>query len=209
MPCRITNSAAAAAPLALFGIDNSGGIGIAANLLVVFLIAVWLALVFWAYADSRRRLTDPVLIGSATLAALIFPFAGALVYAIVRPPETLDDAYERELDVRAAELRVRLLESAVMGGPGSSAHASSVGAELTGEPSRRPSNQGGAQRQQVDRGAQAQPKPAEPTRAGQPRRTSEPPAGGGARGGVGESPRTGGSSRPGPSDPSRPSGRDR
>lgn len=135
---------AAVAPLALFGIDNNG-IGVAANLLVVFLIAVWLALVFWAYADSRRRVTDPVLIGSATLAALIFPFAGALVYAIVRPPETLDDAYERELDVRAAELRVRLLESAVKGGPGSDAHSASVGAELSGEPQGRRGSPSGEQ----------------------------------------------------------------
>lgn len=132
----VTSTAAASpavVPLALFGIDNNG-IGVAANLLVIFLIAVWLALVFWAYADSRRRMTDPVLIGSAALAALIFPFAGALVYAIVRPPETLDDAYERALDVRAAELRVRLLESAVKGGSGSDAHSASVAAELSGEP---------------------------------------------------------------------------
>ncbi|MGB0872632.1 MAG: hypothetical protein ACPGYP_05790, partial [Solirubrobacterales bacterium] len=121
-----------------FGID--GDVGMILNLLVVGLIAIWFALVFWTYADSRRRLTDPVLIGSATLAALIFPFAGALVYAIVRPPESLDDAYERELDVRAAELRVRLLESAVKGGPGSSAHAASLAGEMSGEPTGRRSS---------------------------------------------------------------------
>lgn len=107
------------------------------NLLVVFLIAIWFALVFWTYADARRRLQDPVLIGSATIAALIFPFAGALVYTIVRPPETLDDHYERELDVRAAELRVRLLESAVKGGPGSGAHSAALAGEMTGEPTGR------------------------------------------------------------------------
>lgn len=132
MACRINQTFAAVGPIALFGIDG-GALGVAANLLVIFLVAVWFALVFWTYADARRRLTDPVLIGSAAIAALIFPFAGSLVYAIVRPPETLDDAYERELDVRAAELRVRLLESAVKGGPGSSAHSAAVGAEATGE----------------------------------------------------------------------------
>lgn len=180
---------ASTAPLAFFGIDNSG-IGVAANLLVVFLVAVWLALVFWAYADARRRLTDPVLVGSAALAALIFPFAGALVYAIVRPPETLDDAYERELDVRAAELRVRLLESAVKGGPGSSAHAASLGAEVTGEPQARrestPPSQAqrkqqqqasqprsGAQRQSGGSGAQRPTEPRRPSSGGE----SRPPAG--------------------------------
>ena len=156
-PDSASKTAFAAAPLALFGIDNSG-IGVAANLLIIFLVAVWFALVFWTYSDARRRLQDSVLIGSATIAALIFPFAGALVYAIVRPPETLDDAYERELDVRAAELRVRMLESAVKGGPGSSAHSASLASEVSGEPSARrgtssPPPGQASQRQQAARAA--------------------------------------------------------
>lgn len=181
---RIRSSAPFAAPIALFGIDNNG-IGVAANLLVVFLIAIWFALVFWTYADARRRLTDSVLIGSATLAALIFPFAGALVYAIVRPPETLDDAYERELDVRAAELRVRLLESAVKGGPGSSAHSAATAAEVSGEPSGRRSGS------TPPPGQQRQP-------SSQPRRT--PDQGNGPSG----SQRSGQSQRPSSGSPSRP-----
>lgn len=150
-------------PFGLFGIDNDG-IGVVINLLVIFLIAIDIALIVWTYSDARRRLVDPVLIGSAVAAAVIFPFAGALVYAIVRPPETLDDAYERELDVRAAELRVRLLESAVKGGPGSSSHAASVAGELSGEPTTR--------RQQ-----QAQPRSGStpPPKSGSPRRTPEQP----------------------------------
>ena len=119
------------APLALFGIDNEG-LGLAANLLVIFLIAVWLALVFWTYSDAKRRIDDSVLVGAAAFAALVFPFAGALVYAIVRPPETIDDRYERELDIRAGELRVRMLEQAAKQGSGSSAHSSAVVAELAG-----------------------------------------------------------------------------
>lgn len=149
-------------PFGLFGIDNDG-IGMAINLLVIFLIAIDIALIVWVYSDARRRLLDPVLIGSAVTAAVIFPFAGALVYAIVRPPETLDDAYERELDVRAAELRVRLLESAVKGGPGSSAHQASVAGELSGEPTSR--------RQQE---AQSRSGSKPPPQSGS-RRTPEPP----------------------------------
>jgi hypothetical protein len=199
MGSSIRDSAApAVAPIAIFGIDNSG-IGVAANLLVVFLIAVWFALVFWTYADARRRLQDSVLIGSATLAALIFPFAGSLVYAIVRPPETLDDAYERELDVRAAELRVRLLETAVKGGPGSSAAAASVATEVSGEPSsRRPSSAPPAQSRPTRSSEQP---PAAPT--SQPRRTPEPgrPESGNGPSG---SQRSGQPQRPSSGSPSRP-----
>lgn len=119
------------APLALFGIENSG-FGLAANLLGIFLIAVWLALAFWTYNDAKRRIDDSVLVSAAAFAALVFPFAGALVYAIVRPPETIDDRYERELDIRAGELRVRMLEQAAKSGSGSSALSSAVVSELAG-----------------------------------------------------------------------------
>jgi uncharacterized protein (DUF58 family) len=180
-------------PFAFFGIENEG-IGVAANLLIVFLVAIWFALVFWTYADSRRRLQDPVLIASATLAALIFPFAGALVYAIVRPPETLDDAYERELDVRAAELRVRLLESAVKGGPGSSAASASVAAEVSGEPSTR---RGSAP--PPSQGQSRQSQPSQPRRTESSGRSPEkgsPPAAPSQRSGQPQRPSSGGPSRP-------------
>src|SRR3712207_9077194 len=68
---------------------RSDGVNLAVNLLILFLVVVWLATVYWTYADARRRITDPMLIGCATAASL-FPFVGTLVYMIVRPPETLD-----------------------------------------------------------------------------------------------------------------------
>ncbi|MBJ7348602.1 MAG: hypothetical protein JHC87_08545 [Thermoleophilaceae bacterium] len=123
-------------PVAFFGVDNNG-FGVAVNLLVIFLIATWLALVYWAYSDAKRRLDDSVLVAAAGFAALVFPFAGALVYAIVRPPETMDDRYERELDIRAAELRVRMLEKGLKSGPEGAAYMSSVAGELSGEPTTR------------------------------------------------------------------------
>jgi hypothetical protein len=95
-------------PLALFGITNDG-LNLAVNLLVLFLVVIWIALVVWTYLDARRRLDDGVLVGAATVASL-FPFVGTIVYSILRPPEFLDDARERELEIRASELRVRQLE---------------------------------------------------------------------------------------------------
>lgn len=94
-------------PIALFGIDNDG-INLVVNLLVLFLVVLWLALVWWTYTDARRRMEDPVLIACAT-AASIFPFAGTIVYMVVRPPEYLDDVRERELEIRAAEVRLQRL----------------------------------------------------------------------------------------------------
>ena len=66
---------------------------------------IWLALVYWTYADARRRIADPLLVGCATVASL-FPFVGTIVYMIVRPPEYLDDVRERELEMQAAEARL-------------------------------------------------------------------------------------------------------
>ena len=93
-------------PLALFGLD--GGVGLIVNLLILFLIVVYLALIYWTYLDARRRIEDPVLIACAT-AASVFPYLGTIVYTILRPPEFLEDREERELELRAAELRLRQL----------------------------------------------------------------------------------------------------
>jgi hypothetical protein len=94
---------------ALFGIENDG-LNLAVNLLVFFLFVIYVALVYWTYADASRRLEDPLLVACATVAAL-FPFIGAIVYTIVRPPEYLEDRHEREIEVKAAEKRLALLEN--------------------------------------------------------------------------------------------------
>ncbi|MBV9167516.1 MAG: zinc ribbon domain-containing protein [Solirubrobacterales bacterium] len=89
---------------AVLGIKNSG-LNLAVELLALFLVIIWLALVYWTFADARRRVADPMLVGVATAAAL-FPFVGTIVYAIVRPPEYLDDVRERDLEMQAAEVRL-------------------------------------------------------------------------------------------------------
>jgi len=90
--------------LAIFGITNDG-LNLAVNLLLLFLVVLWLALIFWTHADAKRRIADPMLVGCATLAA-IFPFVGTIVYMVVRPPEYLEDVHERELEIAAAEARL-------------------------------------------------------------------------------------------------------
>jgi hypothetical protein len=88
----------------LFGIHNST-VSLVVDLLALFLVVIWLSLIYWTYADARRRISDPMLIGCATAASL-FPYVGTLVYMIVRPPEYLDDVRERELEMQAAEARL-------------------------------------------------------------------------------------------------------
>mgnify|MGYP001551161295 CR=1 FL=1 len=93
--------------LAIFGITNSA-LNLVATLFVLMLVVLWLALIVYTYLDARRRLSDPFLVACATVASF-FPYIGTAVYAIVRPPEFLEDAHERELEIKAAELRVRQL----------------------------------------------------------------------------------------------------
>jgi hypothetical protein len=92
-------------PLAgIFGVHNNA-LSLAIELLILFLVVIWLALVYWTFADARRRIADPLLIACATAASL-FPYVGTIVYMIVRPPEYLDDVRERELEMQAAEARL-------------------------------------------------------------------------------------------------------
>jgi Double zinc ribbon len=93
--------------LAIFGITNDG-LNLVATLFLLMLVVLWLALIVYTYLDARRRISDPFLIACATVASF-FPYIGTAVYAIVRPPEFLEDAHERELEIKAAELRVRQL----------------------------------------------------------------------------------------------------
>jgi len=94
-------------PFAIFDISNTG-LNLVVTLFILMLVVVWLALIVYTYLDARRRVSDPFLVACATIAAFI-PYIGTAVYAILRPPEFLEDAHERELEIRAAELRVRQL----------------------------------------------------------------------------------------------------
>ena len=98
--------------VALFGITDDG-LNLFVNLVVLFAVVVWIALVAWTYLDARRRIQDPVLVTCAAGASL-FPFVGTIVYTILRPPEFLEDARERQLEIRAAELRRQAARGAVL-----------------------------------------------------------------------------------------------
>ena len=95
-------------PLAYFGIESSG-LNLVVDLLILFVVVLYLSLIYWTYADARRRIEDPMLVGCATAASL-FPFVGTIIYMILRPPEYLEDVRERELEMQAAEARLHELD---------------------------------------------------------------------------------------------------
>jgi len=98
-------------PLAYFGIESSG-LSLVIDLLILFVVVLYLSLIYWTYADARRRIADPMLVACSTAASL-FPFVGTIIYIILRPPEYLDDVRERELETQAAEARLHELDSSL------------------------------------------------------------------------------------------------
>ncbi len=76
------------------------------NLSFFFLAVLWLAIAYWVSKDARRRIEDPWLIGTSTALALLFPFFGAVIYMLFRPPEYLDEVHERELEIKEMEARL-------------------------------------------------------------------------------------------------------
>lgn len=63
--------------------------------------AFWLAFVIWTYNDMKARSRDPLAqIAAAVMVAVLFIF-GLIIYVMLRPRETLSDAYERSLEEEA------------------------------------------------------------------------------------------------------------
>jgi hypothetical protein len=98
-------------PFAYFGIESSG-LSLVIDLLILFVVVLYLSLIYWTYADARRRIADPMLVACSTAASL-FPFVGTIIYIILRPPEYLEDVRERELEMQAAEARLHELDSSL------------------------------------------------------------------------------------------------
>jgi len=83
---------------------QSGEFILLRNLCVLFFVVLHFALTFWSYRDAERR-------GAMgwfwAIAVFLFPLAGWFVYLVVRPPEFIDDAHERDLEIRAKEIALQ------------------------------------------------------------------------------------------------------
>lgn len=64
--------------------------------------ALYVATIYWAIQDARTRVTDARGVAALAVAAAI-PFIGLILYVMIRPSRTLDEARESELAFRAAQ----------------------------------------------------------------------------------------------------------
>lgn len=87
----------------MFGINlDEGGVFTGAVVYgLMILAALWLAMIIWTYRDMRARSRDAMaqLLVSVMVAVLTLP--GLFIYLLLRPRETLAEAYERSLEEEA------------------------------------------------------------------------------------------------------------
>ncbi|MDW8172591.1 MAG: zinc ribbon domain-containing protein [Anaerolineae bacterium] len=67
----------------------------------VILLALWLALVTWAYRDMRARSRDRLAQFFVAISVAVLNVFGVFIYVLLRPRETLSEAYERSLEEEA------------------------------------------------------------------------------------------------------------
>ena len=85
---------------------DSGLWGAVSVMLQIFVVLLWLALAYWTWQDARRRIESPQIVAACVALSVVIPFLGSVIYLIVRPPEYLDEARERELELLALEQRL-------------------------------------------------------------------------------------------------------
>jgi RNA polymerase subunit RPABC4/transcription elongation factor Spt4 len=94
------------------GILGSPIVQVGIRAIALYVVLLWLGSAFWAFRDASRRtrnLIAPYAAGALVVLAtpVFFPFA-LILYAIVRPGETLVEAWERRMTEEAAAEAVPL-----------------------------------------------------------------------------------------------------
>jgi RNA polymerase subunit RPABC4/transcription elongation factor Spt4 len=63
-----------------------------------YILTLWFAIVVWTFQDIQARSRSVVAQIFSTLVVLIFSIPGLLIYMVLRPRYTLDDAFQRSLE---------------------------------------------------------------------------------------------------------------
>lgn len=81
--------------------DITTGLTLLAIPLAAWGTALWVGLIIWTFKDMRARSRDPFAQIMAALMVAILTVPGWLIYLMLRPRETLAEAYERSLEEEA------------------------------------------------------------------------------------------------------------
>src|SRR5947207_2994725 len=76
---------------------NNPLVQLSLRLSVLYVFAIYLAMVFWTVRDAQQRTENQILPYLAGLMVVILNIFGLFLYLIIRPKETLGEAYERQL----------------------------------------------------------------------------------------------------------------
>ncbi len=86
-------------------IELPAGLGTIIQIILFFLgaytLAFWLSMVIWTFADIRSRSRDILVTILSVLLVLVFNIPGLVIYLVLRPKQTLAEAYQRALEEEA------------------------------------------------------------------------------------------------------------
>ncbi|HQE93877.1 MAG TPA: zinc ribbon domain-containing protein [Anaerolineae bacterium] len=77
----------------------------------VFVTSVWLGMVLWTFRDIRSRTRDIATQLLATLMVAVLTLPGLILYFLIRPHETLTEAYEHALEQEALLQAIEEIET--------------------------------------------------------------------------------------------------
>jgi len=71
--------------------------------LISYAVVLWIGTIVWTYRDVRDRTHDAWTQSVSLLIVAVFNIFGLVLYLILRPHETLNEAYERRLEAEALQ----------------------------------------------------------------------------------------------------------
>jgi len=74
---------------------------LAATIAAAYVLVLWIGIIAWTYRDIHERTRDTAFQIVAVLLVLVFNIPGWIIYMILRPSETLVEAYARSLEEEA------------------------------------------------------------------------------------------------------------
>lgn len=81
--------------------DLESLVAVLVAVLIAYAVVLWLGSIVWAYRDIRARTQDGWTQAVSVALVVVFNLPGLFLYLVLRPQETLNDAYERRMEAEA------------------------------------------------------------------------------------------------------------